>query len=415
MSQSHAQDEPIAPVPRVTIQAFCETQSVADSIEAMAADRRMVKAHVRVQTGGAAAAATAFSGSATPNVLLLEARSQSPEEFLEQLDRLAEVCDSGTEVIVLGYVNDVGFYRELVRRGVRDYLIVPAAPIDLVRAVSGLYAAPGAKPVGRTIAVIGAKGGVGASTIAHNVAWSFARTLASPTVIVDLDVAYGTAGLDFNQDPPQGIADIVFAPDRVDATIVERLLSRCADRLSLLAAPAVLDRTCDLTETAFDHLVDILRASTPTIVLDVPHVWTAWARRLLVGSDDVLVVAAPELASLRNTKNLVDLLKQSRPNDHPPKVLLNQVGVPKRPEIAPADFAKALGLEPAAAIPFEPQLFGTAANNGQMIAEIQPNAKVAECFDDIARAIVGRTAERRRSGGSLLEPFLSKLVRRKAS
>lgn len=415
MSQSHAQDEPIAPVPRVTIQAFCETQSVADSIEAMAADRRMVKAHVRVQTGGAAAAATAFSGSATPNVLLLEARSQSPDEFLEQLDRLAEVCDSGTEVIVLGYVNDVGFYRELVRRGVRDYLIVPAAPIDLVRAVSGLYAAPGAKPVGRTIAVIGAKGGVGASTIAHNVAWSFARTLASPTVIVDLDVAYGTAGLDFNQDPPQGIADIVFAPDRVDATIVERLLSRCADRLSLLAAPAVLDRTCDLTETAFDHLVDILRASTPTIVLDVPHVWTAWARRLLVGSDDVLVVAAPELASLRNTKNLVDLLKQSRPNDHPPKVLLNQVGVPKRPEIAPADFAKALGLEPAAAIPFEPQLFGTAANNGQMIAEIQPNAKVAECFDDIARAIVGRTAERRRSGGSLLEPFLSKLVRRKAS
>ena len=415
MSQSHAQDEPIAPVPRVTIQAFCETQAVADSIEAMAADRRMVKAHVRVQTGGAAAASTAFAGSATPNVLLLEARSQSPDEFLEQLDRLAEVCDSGTEVIVLGYVNDVGFYRELVRRGVRDYLIVPAAPIDLVRSVSSLYATPGAKPVGRTIAVIGAKGGVGASTIAHNVAWSFARTLASPTVIVDLDVAYGTAGLDFNQDPPQGIADIVFAPDRVDATIVERLLSRCADRLSLLAAPAVLDRTCDLTETAFDHLVDILRASTPTIVLDVPHVWTAWARRLLVGSDDVLVVAAPELASLRNTKNLVDLLKQSRPNDHPPKVLLNQVGVPKRPEIAPPDFAKALGLEPAAAIPFDPLLFGTAANNGQMIAEIQPNAKVAECFDDIARAIVGRTAERRRSGGSLLEPFLSKLVRRKAS
>ncbi|MFN3685601.1 CpaE family protein [Salinarimonas sp.] len=415
MSQSHAQDEPIAPVPRVTIQAFCETQSVADSIEAMAADRRMVKAHVRVQTGGGAAAAAGAGGGAPPHERLLEARSQSPEEFLEQLDRLAEVCDSGTEVIVLGYVNDVGFYRELVRRGVRDYLIVPAAPIDLVRAVSGLYAAPGAKPVGRTIAVIGAKGGVGASTIAHNVAWSFARTLASPTVIVDLDVAYGTAGLDFNQDPPQGIADIVFAPDRVDATIVERLLSRCADRLSLLAAPAVLDRTCDLTETAFDHLVDILRASTPTIVLDVPHVWTAWARRLLVGSDDVLVVAAPELASLRNTKNLVDLLKQSRPNDHPPKVLLNQVGVPKRPEIAPADFAKALGLEPAAAIPFEPQLFGTAANNGQMIAEIQPNAKVAECFDDIARAIVGRTAERRRSGGSLLEPFLSKLVRRKAS
>lgn len=414
MSDAQDHDDLIAPVPRVTIQAFCETTAVAETIEAVASDRRMAKAHVRVQTGGAPAAATAFVNAPTPNVVILEARSQAPDEFLEQLDRLAEVCDAGTEVLVLGYVNDVGFYRELVRRGVRDYLIAPASTLDLLRAISGLYAAPGAKPVGRTITVIGAKGGVGSSTIAHNVAWSFARTIATPTVIVDLDVPFGTAGLDFNQDPPQGIADVIFTPDRLDATMVERLLSKCADRLSLLAAPALLDRTCDLTETAFDQLLDILRASTPTIVLDMPHVWTAWARRTLIASDEVIVVAAPELASLRNAKNLVDLLKQARPNDHAPKVVLNQAGVPKRPEITPADFAKALGIDLAATLAFDPQLFGTAANNGQMIAEIQPNAKAAECFDDLARAIVGRSAERRRSG-SLLEPLLSKLVRRKAS
>lgn len=407
-------DDLIAPVPRITLQAFCESAEVAAAIEAAAVDRRMNKAHLRVHTGGAPAAAVAYAQAPTPNVVVLETRSHAHETFLDQLDRLSEVCDAGTKVVVVGHVNDVVFFRELMRRGVSDYLIAPIGPVDFVRAVSGLYATPGAPPLGRTVAVVGAKGGVGASTIAHNLGWSFSRRLDAATVIVDLDIAFGTAGLDFNQDPPQGIAEAIFAPDRLDANMVERLLSKCSDKLSLLAAPAVLDRTCDLTESAFDQLLDILRASTPTIVLDVPHLWTAWSRRLLVSADEIIVVAAPELASLRNAKNLVDLLGQARPNDRPPRVVLSQANMPKRPEIAPPDFAKALGVELAAVFAFDPQLFGTAANNGQMIAEIQPNAKSAELFDDLARLISGRTFERR-SRATLLEPILSKLTRRKAS
>src|SRR6266571_1670629 len=108
----------------------------------------------------------------------------------------------------------------------------------------------------------------------------------------------------------------------------------------------------------------------PCIVLDIPHQWSGWTKRALIAADDILVVAAPDLANLRNTKNLVDLLKAARPNDRAPIYCLNQVGVPKRPEIKPADFAKALEDEPVAVIPFEPQVFGTAANNGQMIAEV---------------------------------------------
>ncbi|WP_372424005.1 AAA family ATPase [Salinarimonas chemoclinalis] len=416
MTESPTRDDLIPPVPRITLQAFCETAEVAAVLEAAAADRRMVKAHVRVQTGGVPAAVAAYSQAPTPNVVLLETRMTSPPDFLAQLDQLSEVCDAGSKVMVLGHVNDVGFYRELIRRGVSEYLIAPIEPIDLVRAISGLYATPGAPPVGRTVAVIGAKGGVGASTVAHNLGWSFSRKLAMATVIVDLDIAFGTAGLDFNQDPPQGIAEAIFAPDRLDANMIDRLLSKCSDRLSLLTAPAVLDRTCDLTETAFDQIIDILRTSTPAIVLDVPHVWTAWARRVLIGADEVVVVAAPELASLRNAKNLVDLLRQARPNDRPPRVVLNQASLAKRPEIAAADFAKALDVTLAAAIPFDAQLFGTAANNGQMVAEIQPGSKPAEAFDELAQAIAGRPAERRGPrAASLLDPLLSKIVRRKVS
>ena len=314
---------------------------------------------------------------------------------------------------MVGRVNDVMLYRELTRRGVSDYLIAPIGTIDVVRSVCGLFTTPDAKPVGRVIAVVGAKGGVGASTVAHNVAWAIARDLALDSVVTDLDLAFGTAGLDYNQDPPQGIADAVFSPDRIDTAFVDRLLSKCTDHLSLLAAPATLDRVYDFGAEAFDSIFDSLRASIPCVVLDVPHLWSGWTKRLLVSADDILVVAGPDLANLRNAKNLVDLLRTSRPNDHRPYYCLNQVGVPKRPEITPADFAKALEDQPLAVIPFEPQIFGTAANNGQMIAEVSANHKTAEMFRQLAQVLTGRT-EAKRAHGGLLTPLFAKLMKRKS-
>jgi pilus assembly protein CpaE len=407
---SVASDDHIAPAPRISVQAFCETVETAAAVQAAREDRRMAKTHVKIQMGGATAAVEAYRNSPTPNVIILESDNRA-EDILAGLDHLAEVCDSGTRVIVIGRINDVTLYRELTRRGVSEYLIAPVGTIDVVRAVCGLFSAPDAKPVGRIIAVIGAKGGVGASTIAHNVAWAIARDLALDAVVTDLDLAFGTAGLDYNQDPPQGVADAVFSPDRIDTGFVDRLLSKCTDHLSLLAAPATLDRVYDFGNDAFDSILDALRSSIPCVVLDLPHLWTGWTKRLLLGADDILVVAGPDLANLRNAKNLVDLLRAARPNDRRPYYCLNQVGVPKRPEIAPADFAKALEDAALAVIPFEPQLFGTAANNGQMIAEVSANHKTAEVFRQFAQILTGR-AEPKRSGGSLLTPLLSKLMKR---
>lgn len=405
-------EEIIAPLPRITLQAFCETQEVASAMQAVTADRRMDKAQTRIQMGGPAAAVEAFRAAPTPNVIVLETVTE-PSRLIASLDSLAESCDPGTKVVVIGHVNDVQLYRDLIRRGVSDYLIAPLGVLDVLRTLSDLYATPGAETLGRTIAVVGAKGGVGASTVAHNLAWAVGRNLDASTVIVDLDIAFGTAGLDFNQDPPQGIAEAVFAPERLDANMLDRLLSRCSENLALLAAPAILDRTVDLGDDALDLVLDLLRASVPCIVLDVPHVWTGWAKRTLISADEVVIVAAPELASLRNAKNLMDLLRAARPNDSVPRLILNQVGIAKRPEIDAAEFAKALGVEVMSAIPFDAQLFGTAANNGQMIAEVQAGGKVAEAFVQIATTLTGR-GESKRGKRSLFEPLVAKLMRRKA-
>jgi pilus assembly protein CpaE len=399
-------EDHIAPAPRVSVQAFCETVETASAVQSAGEDRRLGKAHLKIQMGGMAAAVEAYRSAPTPNVIVLEADARG--DILSGLDQLATVCDPGTRVVVIGRINDVGLYRELVRRGVSDYVIAPVTTIDVVRSICNLFSAPESKAVGRIIAVVGAKGGVGASTIAHNVAWAIARDLAMDSVVADLDLAFGTAGLDYNQDPPQGIADAVFSPDRIDTGFLDRLLSKCTDHLSLLAAPATLDRVYDFGIEAFDAVFDTLRTTMPCIVLDIPHQWTGWTKRALISADDILIVAAPDLASLRNTKNLFDLLKASRPNDRPPLYCLNQVGVPKRPEINAAEFAKAIENQPIVTIPFDPQMFGSAANNGQMIAEVAANHRTTEMFLQVAQRLTGRS-ETKKPKGSLLSPLIDKL------
>ena len=146
------------------------------------------------------------------------------------------------------------------------------------------------------------------------------------------------------------------------------------------------------------------------MVLDVPHQWNAWSKRVLTAADEILIVAGPDLASLRNAKNILGALKHGRPNDAPPRILLNGVGVPKRPEIGTPEFAKTLEAPVALTIPFEPALFGTTANNGQMIAEIQAGSKVAELFNDLAAQTLGRPETRRSGRGSLLEPLLARFA-----
>ena len=408
-----SQTEQIAPVPRISLQAFCETPEVAQIVRDAMTDRRMDRAHVKVHMGGAAAAIEAYRSAATPNVIFLETTA-ARDDLIIYLETLAEFCDAGTKVVIAGRANDIVLYRELMARGVSEYFVAPFTVLDFVRTISHLYMNNGSRPVGRVVACAGAKGGTGASTLAHNIAWSIARDLEIQTVLADLDLGFGTAGLDFNQDPPQGIAEALFAPDRVDGNLIDRLLSRCSDKLSLLASPAILDRTYDFPETAFDAIIDILRASTPCIILDLPHLWTGWGRHILLSADEIVLVATPDLANLRNTKSLLDTMRAARQNDGKPKLVLNNIGMPKRPEIAINDFAKAVDLEPTATIAFDPRLFGTAANNGQMIAEIEPTSKINETIAELARIVMGRT-EDRKAKRSLLDPVMARLGLSKAS
>src|SRR5690606_7753360 len=222
------------PVPRISIQAFCELPETARALQSAAQDRRLAKTHVHIQMGGVQAAAQYFAANPTPNLILVESTLDGAS-MLAELDRLAECCDAGTKVIVVGHVNDVLLYRELLKRGVSEYLVAPVVPLQLMESISNLYSDPESDPIGHVVAFVGAKGGVGSSTICHNVAWTMSEVLKTDVVIADLDLAFGTTGLDFNQDPVQGIAEALSSPERLDEVLLDRLLTKCSDHLSIFA------------------------------------------------------------------------------------------------------------------------------------------------------------------------------------
>ena len=380
---------PEVSVPRIAIHVFAERQDTLAAAERAGQDRRLSRATTQIRVGGVAAAVEAYQHEPTPPLIIVECL-KDPQTLLWEVDQLAEVCDAGTKVVVIGATNDILLFRELMRRGVSEYLVAPLQPLQLIAAIGGLFNDPAQPFVGRSIAFVGARGGAGASSVAHNTAYAMSERIGANTVIVDYDLPFGTAGLDFNQDPLTGVADALSQPDRLDPVLLDRMMVRCSDKLSLFAAPATLDADWDVPPEAYEEVVQKIRTTAPFVILDLPHSWSGWMRQMLVSVDEVVVVATPDLASLRNAKNMIDLTKAARPNDAPPRLVLNQVGVPGRPEIPLKDFANAMGVAPTLVLPFDPKLFGNASNNGQMVLELGPKSKAAEGFNYLAQILAKR-------------------------
>ncbi len=377
------------PIPRISIQAFCDDQRAAEVLQYAAEDRRLSKAHVSVHMGGIAAAIAHYVDSPTPNLIIVDSALKS-SALLPELDILAQSCDPGTKVIIIGRYNDVLLYRELLKRGVSEYLVSPIDPMGLMESISNLYNNPDTDPVGHVFAFIGAKGGVGSSTVCHNVAWTLSEVLKSNVTIADLDMAFGTTGLDFNQDPVQGIAEALAAPERLDDQLLDRLLTKCSEHLSIFAAPVVLDRDYEISAESCEMVIDVVRQNVPYVAVDLPHGWTPWSKRVLMQADEVIITAVPDLANLRNAKNIVDLLKSARKNDSKPHLVINMANVPKRQEITLKEFEQALDLKAIAVIDYDCETFSQASNNGQMVEEMNAKAKAAERFREIALAMTHR-------------------------
>jgi pilus assembly protein CpaE len=395
-------------IPSISIHAFCETGSTTDALQVASADRRLTRAHLEVTSGGIEAAVADCAEGRTPAILVVETTLPGAQ-MLAKLGGLAERCEPATKVMVIGQVNDIAVYRELIKRGIDEYLVAPVTPAQFIDALAGLCGAPGGGKSGNIIAFVGAKGGAGSSTICHNTAWAMSEVLKTEVIVGDLDLAFGTVGLDFNQEAMQGMAEALEAPERLDEAALDRLLTKCSQHLSILAAPVALDRDYDISPGACRAVIEALSHYAPFAAVDLPHAWTPWLKQVLLQADDIVITAAPDLANLRNARNLVDLLETSRQDGRLPHLVINMAKTPRRPDLSVDEFSAALDLEPALVIEFDAETFGLAANNGQMIEEFSRKARAAQQFRALALTLAQRTEPREAERSSPLAPLLDKL------
>ena len=365
--------------------------------------------------GGLRNAVQSLSISASPAILMVDL-SESGDPFSD-INALAEVCEPGTVVIAIGQVNDVRLYRDLLASGIHDYLLKPLAASQLrdsLTQAQAVFMNPrnvDGETVKRHVAtaVVGTRGGVGASTVATSLAWLFSADHKRPTALLDLDVHFGTGALALDLEPGRGLTDAIENPSRIDGLFIERAMIRANEHLAILSAEAPINSPLMTDGSAFVQLEEEFRQAFEMTVIDLPRNMLINFPHLLTEVNVVTLVAEMTLASARDTIRLLSWLKTNSPGAQP-LIVANKVH-PGATEISKADFEASIERKINYMIPFDQRAAANAAKLGQTFADANRSSKAGSAIRDIANAIVGVSDEegadlaQSGTGGSLLGKF----------
>lgn len=352
----------------------------------------------KVSKGGLRNAVQSLSVSASPQILFVDlAESGDP---LNDINALAEVCEPGTVVIAAGQVNDVRLYRDLVASGIQDYLLKPLHP-DALRDAFGhaqaMLNAPKATEavVDRphcAIAVIGTRGGVGASTVATSLAWLLSEREKRSTALLDLDVHFGTGALTLDLEPGRGLTDAIENPSRIDGLFIERAMVKATEKLAVLSAEAPINAPLMTDGAAFYQLQEEMRAAFEATVVDLPRGMLVQHPHLISDIQAAVVVTELTLAAARDTIRILSWLKSNAPQTHV-TVVANRLHASGQLEISRKDFEGSIERRIDCVIPFDQKLAAQAAKLGKPFAEAGKNSKTVAPILDLARHVLSAGEE----------------------
>ncbi len=365
--------------------------------------------------GGLRNAVQSLSITASPNILMVDL-SESGDP-LNDINALAEVCEPGTVVIAVGQVNDVRLYRDLVASGIHDYLLKPLSAGQVRDALSSaqtIFAQPRAHDPANakrhiSTAVVGTRGGVGASLLATSLAWLFSTDHKLPTALLDLDVHFGTGALTLDLEPGRGLTDAIENPSRIDGLFIERAMIRANDNLAILSAEAPINSPLMTDGSAFVQLEEEFRQAFEMTVIDLPRNMLINFPHLLADVNCVVLATEYTLASARDAIRILSWLKANAAHVQT-FVVANKVQQAAQ-EISKADFETSIERKISFAIPFDLKAATNAAKLGQTFAEANRATKASAVVREIAQTIVGvseadRDADKgKKSGASLLGKF----------
>jgi pilus assembly protein CpaE len=342
--------------------------------------------------GGLRNAIQALSVSASPNILMVDL-SESGDP-LNDINALAEVCEPGTVVIAIGQVNDVRLYRDLLASGIHDYLLKPLSASvlrDSLNQAQAVFAAPRMSDEDKakrhvSTAVIGTRGGVGASTLATSLAWNFASERSLATAMLDLDVHFGTGALTLDLEPGRGLTDAIDNPSRIDGLFIERAMIRANDNLAILSAEAPINQPLMTDGSAFMQLQDEFKHAFEMTVVDMPRNMMINFPHLLNEVNVVVLAAEMSLASARDTIRILSWLKTNAPHASP-LIVANKVQ-PGAAEISKTDFEASIERKIDVVIPYDQKAAANAAKLGKTFLEANGGSKAAAAIKQVSQQVI---------------------------
>jgi pilus assembly protein CpaE len=374
--------------------------------------------------GGLRNAVQSLSVSASPQILLVDL-SESGDP-INDINSLAEVCEPGTVVIAVGQVNDVRLYRDLLLSGLQDYLLKPLSPDamrDAIAHAQNILHAPkhddhGADRPHISAAVIGTRGGVGASTIATSLAWTFSSNLDRPTGFLDLDVHFGTGALAMDLEPGRGLTDAIDNPSRIDGLFIERAMIKANEKLSILSAEAAISNPIMSDGSAFFQLQEEFRAAFETTVIDLPRNMLIAYPHLMQDVNVMVIVTELTLAGARDAIRILAWMKSNAPRSKP-LIIVNKMQS-AAVEIARKDFESTIERKIDLIIPFDSKATAQAAKLGQPVIEAVRSSKISQSIKSLSDMIVngatedgdGESEDKPKAKGSMLGGIKSMLAKK---
>ena len=380
-----------APGGRDPYQAFICDDAALDVLRPVVVE--MGWAPEKCHKGGLRNAVQALSISASPNILLVDL-SESGDP-LNDINALAEVCEPGTVVIAIGQVNDVRLYRDLLASGIHDYLLKPLNPSVLRDALvnaQAVFSAPKFADAASakqhiSTAVIGTRGGVGASTIATSLAWLFSAENKQPTALLDLDIHFGTGALSLDLEPGRGLTDAIENPSRIDGLFIERAMIRANDNLAILSAEAPINMPLMTDGAAFLQLEEEFRHAFEMTVIDLPRSMLINFPQLLADVNVIVIVTELTLAAARDTIRMLSWLKTNA--QHTQVVVVANKVQPGVGDISKADFESSIERRIDICVAYDLKSAANAAKLGKTFCEVNRASKASMAVRDIAKAVMG--------------------------
>lgn len=390
----------------LAVMAFVADDVTRQALIRLAAEQKWLDPVIQI--GGVAAARQVLSESESPTLLIVDLSDSS--EPLADINNLADVCEPGIHVIALGTANDVRLYRHLIDAGVTDYLVKPVTASDLARAVthaiSGGKAEAAEGKRGRIHTVVGARGGVGSSTVALNLAWLLSQEQKQRTVLIDLDLHFGTVALSLDVDPGTGFRDVLHNPGRIDPLFLERAAIRLNDTLAILSTEEALAGAGTWNPEAFIPMLAELGKLFDHIVLDVPRAFAVQHPELISSAASTVLVTDLSLPAMRDALRIKTLIRETAPQTRL-KIVLNQFRPVSKSDMPQAEFERSIEDKITSAIPFDPKAIAKAVSAGKPVAAVDKKGKGTEALRKVSQGLVVAKDDKKKNGSIFKRLFKS--------